>query len=100
MGLLVPAGVPAGPIYGIDETFTDRHVVSTNRVQELEHPILGTLRQTTAAISFNGQTLPATPPPLLGQHTTEILEQFGFPSAEISELVKSGVVRTNSAMTP
>jgi len=93
LNLFASAGIPAGPVYRIDETFKDLHVTATKRIQELQHPILGNVRQTAPPLSFDGQTAsPASAPPLLGQHTVEILQQFGFSAGEVSGLLRKNVV--------
>jgi crotonobetainyl-CoA:carnitine CoA-transferase CaiB-like acyl-CoA transferase len=91
--ILNTAGVPAGPIYKLDEMFLDPQVKETGIVQPLDHPRLG-------KVDILGQPikLSRTPaafrraPPELGEHTDEVLVQAGFDLAEIAELRRQRVI--------
>lgn len=91
---LAAAGIPAGPIYAIDQVFADPQVVHSKMVEEVEHPLLGTIRQLANPLrmdAFGGHTV-RIPPPLLGEHSEEILRGFGYPDDEIAAMIDSGVV--------
>jgi len=91
--LLERVGVPAGPIYSIPEMLLDAHVRARGFVVEQEHPTVGTLR--TLASPLRLDDTPASyrlPPPLLGQHTDEILTELGFSGDDIRELRDAGMV--------
>lgn len=91
--ILNAAGVPAGPIYKLDEMFADPQVKKTGIAQPLDHPKLG-------KIEILGQPigLSRTPaqfrkaPPELGEHTNEVLAEVGLSGEEIAELRRQGVV--------
>jgi crotonobetainyl-CoA:carnitine CoA-transferase CaiB-like acyl-CoA transferase len=93
--ILARAGVPAGPINTIGEALSDPHVLETGRIESVDHPTIGPLRQLANPIQFSGASGPLsrTPPPLLGEHSLEILSRLGLSQPEISALVTDGIVR-------
>lgn len=85
---LVDAGIPAGPIYTLDQVFADPQVIQQKLVETIAHPTLGDLPQLANPVkleSLAGSSV-RTPPPLLGQHSAEILREFGFSDGEIEAL--------------
>lgn len=91
--LLEQAGIPAGPIYSIPEMLQDAHVRARGFVIEQEHPTAGVLRALASPLHLS--ETPATyrlPPPLLGQHTDEILAELGFSAEDIRDLHEAGAV--------
>ena len=91
--LLNEAGVPCGPIYTIDKMFADPQVQTLGMAQPVVHPQLG--RQELVGQGVNLSRTPAQlrkHAPDSGEHTREILEQFGYDAAAIDDLKKRGVV--------
>ena len=87
------AGVPCGPIYFIDEVFSDPQVQHLGMARPAHSEKLGTLEVVNNAITIAGvpdATYRATPE--RGEHTREILGEFGFVADEIDALEKNGVV--------
>ena len=82
------AGVPAGPIYSIDQAFADPQVKSLGMVQKVgDVPYLGqpvTLSRTPSQAYAH--------PPKQGEHTAEVLQEFGYRDGEIEDLRKKGIV--------
>jgi crotonobetainyl-CoA:carnitine CoA-transferase CaiB-like acyl-CoA transferase len=84
-------GVPCGPINSIADMAADPHTAAREMVIELEHPRAGRTRALGLPIKLS-----ATPggvsraAPLLGQHTREVLAEYGFASREIEALIGAG----------
>jgi succinate--hydroxymethylglutarate CoA-transferase len=62
-------------------------------IVEIDHPSCGPLKLINSPVKYS-RTQPTirSPPPLLGEHTAEILDQLGFDESEIEEMKSSGVV--------
>jgi crotonobetainyl-CoA:carnitine CoA-transferase CaiB-like acyl-CoA transferase len=72
------AGVPCGPVNGLADVFSDEHVLSSGILQEVEHPVAGTLKMLTSPILVDGERLGIRrPPPTLGQHTDDAAWETG-----------------------
>ena len=83
MQQLESGGVPCGPINELSDVFADPHVLSREMVVEIPHPTLGRIKQAGIPIKFS-QTKGSIDrhPPLLGEHTEEILLELGYPREE------------------
>jgi formyl-CoA transferase len=81
------AGVPCGPIYSIDQVFTDPQVKHLGIAQSATKPNgePQTFVGQPFALSRTPSKIVATPPKQ-GEHTDEVLKEFGFADAEIAEL--------------
>jgi crotonobetainyl-CoA:carnitine CoA-transferase CaiB-like acyl-CoA transferase len=94
IALLEPLGVPVGPINDLAQVFEHPQVRSRGIKLDLPHPLSGTVPTVASPVRMS-----ATPakheraPPLLGQHTREVLTQFGIAGQEIDALANSGVVQ-------
>ena len=87
------AGVPAGPINAIPEVFEDQQVKHRRMLVEVPHPLSGTVPQVASPMRFTAAPLVHDrAPPLLGEHSVEILRDIGIGDGEIEQLRKSGVV--------
>jgi formyl-CoA transferase len=91
---LEAAGVPCGPINNYKEVFDDPQVQHRGLKVEMPHPLSGTMPGVASPMRFS--ETPVTydvPPPLLGQHTGEVLSRvLGKDAAEIERLRTAGVV--------
>jgi formyl-CoA transferase len=91
---LIQAGIPCGPINTIDQVFSDPQVLARDMLVELPHPTFGHIK--LAGSPFKLSRTPVridAPPPLLGQHTEEVLGQhLGYSTGEIDELRKAHVI--------
>jgi crotonobetainyl-CoA:carnitine CoA-transferase CaiB-like acyl-CoA transferase len=72
-------GVPCGPINTIPMVFEDPQVKHRGLLRDIEHPLSGTVPQVTSPMRFEDAELSFdNPPPLLGQHTAEVLNELGL----------------------
>jgi formyl-CoA transferase len=91
---LAEAGIPAGRIRSIDQVLTDPQVLHRQMVVEVEHPTAGKVK--LLGVPYKFSETPAevrTAPPLLGQHTEEVLATLlGMNAEEIASLQAAGIV--------
>jgi formyl-CoA transferase/CoA:oxalate CoA-transferase len=74
--LLHKAGVPAAPVNRIDEVFKDPQVLARDMLVELEHPKCGKYKMIGNPVKVEGVSDEFRPPPLLGEHTNEVLKKL------------------------
>jgi crotonobetainyl-CoA:carnitine CoA-transferase CaiB-like acyl-CoA transferase len=88
------AGVPAGPVNTIEQAFTHPQAIAREMVVETNHPSAGRIKGVGHPIKFQDLPRPEPlPAPELGEHSAEVLKEFGFEDDEISELKSEGVIR-------
>ena len=91
--LLNATGVPCGPINTIPQVFEDAQVKERDMLVHIAHPAAGRVPQVASPMKFREAPLAFDrAPPLNGQHTREILSEFGLNSAEIDALAAQGVI--------
>lgn len=90
--LLDKAQVPAGPVNTLDRVFADPQVAPREMLLEVPHPTIGPLKMAGSPLKLASlHTPPRKPPPLLGEHTDEVLgELLELKPAEIQTLHSSG----------
>jgi crotonobetainyl-CoA:carnitine CoA-transferase CaiB-like acyl-CoA transferase len=75
------AGVPSSPINTVPEVFADPQVKHRRMLRELPHPTAGQVPQVVSPLNFVNEPLAFDrAPPLLGEHTNEILRELGLPN--------------------
>jgi crotonobetainyl-CoA:carnitine CoA-transferase CaiB-like acyl-CoA transferase len=90
--LLNQAGVPCGPVYGVDEMFSDPQVEALDMRLKVQHERLGALDLLRSPISLSRGTRRAEPTPERGEHTDAVLKEFGVSSEQIAELRAQNVI--------
>jgi crotonobetainyl-CoA:carnitine CoA-transferase CaiB-like acyl-CoA transferase len=81
------AGIPVSPIRTLAEVYGSEQTHELGMVQTVEHPVVGPLKQVGFPVSYGG-TRPTvrSAPPLLGEHTEEVLREIGYTPEQISRL--------------
>lgn len=94
---LQAAGVPCAPVNDLAAAFADPQAEARRLRQEVEHPTLGTVPLVGSPLGFLSRT-PArivSPPPLLGEHTLEVLTQVvGLTEKQVRDLEEGKVIQT------
>ncbi len=85
--------VPSAPLNTMDEVFQDPQVRAYGFPVEAEHPVMGKMKLVGSGVDLSA-TPPAVtlPPPVLGEHTDEILGALGYDAGRIAKLRGQGAV--------
>jgi crotonobetainyl-CoA:carnitine CoA-transferase CaiB-like acyl-CoA transferase len=88
--------IPCAPVNSLRQAYDDPQLIANGMLREVVHPELGKVSQLGAPYRIDGDVLPIRlPPPILGQHTAEVLaEVLGLNQAQIAELVAANVIST------
>jgi crotonobetainyl-CoA:carnitine CoA-transferase CaiB-like acyl-CoA transferase len=94
LAALEDAGVPCGPINKLDAVFADPQVVARGLRIDMPHALAGVVPQVTTPIKMSATPLrPERPPPLLAEHTAQVLrERLHLSEEAIAKLAADGVV--------
>lgn len=85
--------VPCGPINTVPEALEDPQVVHRQMVRQLPHPVTGHVSQVMTPFQFkNASIRDDLAPPLLGEHSDEILKELGFSPERIALFKSKNVV--------
>ena len=93
LATLGPLGVPCGPINNMEQTFAHPQVQHRKMKLEMDHPSSGKVTLIANPIRFTQHPIVYDrPPPVLGQHTDEVLAGLGLGEANIASLRAAGIV--------
>ena len=85
--------IPCAPVVALDQLVSEPQIVANAALREYDHPVLGPILQPVPMPRLAGMD-PATlrPAPRLGEHSREILAEFGFDTTAVDALIDAGVV--------
>ena len=94
IAVLEPLGVPCGPVHRLDQVFENPQIKHRRMQVDVPHPLSGTVPLVANPIKYSRTPLDyEVPPPLLGQHTAEVLRDLlGKSDAEITALKAAGII--------
>ncbi|MCJ1244792.1 hypothetical protein MMC30_001992 [Trapelia coarctata] len=92
--ILDGSGMPYAAVNDIQGTLHHEHVLARDMVKEIDHPTCGPVKLVNTPVKYSySEPSIRTPPPVLGQHTDEVLNEIlGMSNADIETLRKEGVV--------
>ena len=88
------ADIPHAPLHDLDSLIDDPHLTAVGLIQSLEHPTEGTLRTLGIPQDWSeSQPELRYPAPRLGEHTVQLLREYGFADHEIDAFLRSHAAR-------
>jgi crotonobetainyl-CoA:carnitine CoA-transferase CaiB-like acyl-CoA transferase len=93
IALFEKTGLPCGPVYSVAETLAHPQVQAREMVVERPHPKVGTVKMTGVPVKLSDTPGEAgDAPPLLGQHTDDVLKELGYSAEDILHFRKNKVI--------
>jgi len=86
-------GIPIGRINNLAEVFEHPQVKHNRMVVEMKHPVAGNIRLLNNPLHLSATPASVrTPPPVLGEHTAEVLADLGYANEAIARLKSAGII--------
>ncbi|HEY3599214.1 MAG TPA: CoA transferase, partial [Paraburkholderia sp.] len=93
LALFDAIGLPSGPVLEVPEAVSHEQAIARGMIVHTQHPVGGAMRGLGLPIHFSdGCTKPSRPAPLLGQHTCDVLHEYGFSDERIKALKEEGAI--------
>lgn len=100
-GILMEAGIPAGPVYDLGQMFNDPQVAHAGMVETINHPVIGNLNLLSNPLRLDtvGPKTVRLAPPALGEHSEAVLADWGIAPDRIQRLIDDGSIENSTART-
>jgi len=93
ISVLERAAIPCSPVNTLSQAFSERQLLEQGMVEEMSHPVYGSVHAIGAPYTFSGSRPPIRkPPPLLGEHTEEVLSTIAGLGPDAIAALSNGVV--------
>lgn len=93
-------GVPCAPVQAVDQVVADPQTAASELLVPTPHPRVPELQTVGLPLRWDGVRLPVRrPPPRVGEHTREVLEELGVPAGQVADLAARGVVALGEEAT-
>lgn len=97
---LGPAGVPCTPVLTMEQVVQQEQVRAREMIVSVDHPHVGPMSLTGVPIKFSAACgAVSAPPPLLGEHSRQVLAGLGYDTARIDRLLADGIIGTDGLVT-
>ena len=91
------SSIPCMPVRKLEELEGDEHLKAVGMIRIAQHPTEGSYRSVRSPVQFNNQDFKLRRhAPMLGQDTVQLLQEAGYSSDEVNELVTTGAVKLSS----
>ncbi len=101
MEYLGERGVPCGAVYDSIDIFGDRHLRARGQILTIDHPVRGQVEMLAPPIHLSDSEVELIAAPLLGQHTSVVLQrELGLSDSDLEALAAEGAVGLGRAGTP
>lgn len=93
MEIMAEKGIPCGACLDTKEVLENKQLLSRDMIRTINHPVKGKINITGIPIRFSNYPIDVNCPPLLGQHTKEILREFlNYTDEQIDQLIKENIL--------
>ena len=87
------SGIPSGPILTIAEMFQHPQIAAREMLMKLAHPVHGEIKTTGLGVKLSATPGAIARPPLLGEHTDEVLSAYGYTAEDLQRLRAAGAIK-------